>query len=204
VSRSRSRSGRGSGTGARQERERERERGRERERERRQRQRQQQQQQQQRQRQQWQQQQTRARFPGEQQEPHKSTQEHTRSRFLDSPGCLPRRSAPPPQDPGPPHMVVVCARGACAHSANTAPHGGPQGAPAGRRERVPGAQATREPRARRGAVKPGEAADRPCHLACVARAGVARGLRGHLRPPQRMHLEARQLLPASAANLAPR
>ena len=104
-------------------------------------------------------------------------------------------------------MVVVWARGAWAHSANEAPHFGPQGHGwplAGRKERAPGAQATREPRARRGAVKPGEAADRPCHLACVARAGVARGLRGHLRPPQRMHLEARQLLPASAANLAPR
>ena len=55
--------------------------------------------------------------------------------------------------------------------------------PASRRVHVPGVQATREPRARRGAAKPGEAADRPCHLACAARAEVAQGLRGHLRPP---------------------
>ena len=79
----------------------------------------------------------------------------------------------------PVHMAVVCARGACAHSANAAPQGGSQGRgwPPAR------AQATREPRARQGAAKPGVIADRPCDLACAARAEVVQGLRGHLRPP---------------------
>ena len=114
---------------------------------------------------------TKARFP---------EQQHTRARFPNSP-CPPPESglsrgsrgprAAQRTPPGPLQIIVVCARGACAHSANAAPQGGSQGHgwPPAR------AQATREPRARQGAAKPGVIADRPCDLACAARAEVVQG-----------------------------